>query len=81
MLLSAISLWFKVWLAQSKVLAALCAGACLFLGYVELSYGLSSGLYQIKHAYVDAVMESAISVLLIGIVSLIILISLASKTS
>jgi len=73
MMLSAILLWFDIGAGRSRVLASACAGAALFLGVLDLSYGFSTGLYLIDHTFAEDVLNSGLSIAAVGIVGLTVL--------
>ncbi|WP_197482949.1 hypothetical protein, partial [Oleiphilus sp. HI0128] len=73
MLVSALPLWCNQWMQKGRVLAAACAGAALFLGLLDLSYGFSSGLYRLDHRFAGVVLEAGLSITAVGLLGLIIL--------
>jgi len=72
MMCSAILLWFDLCAERGRLLASACAGACLFLGVLDLSYGFSSGLYQIDHPFAGDVLSSGLSITAVGVVGLLV---------
>jgi hypothetical protein len=73
LMVSAILLWFDLGGYRKNILAAASSGAALFLGVLDLSYGFSTGLYNIAHPYANEVLSSGLSITAIGVVGLIIL--------
>jgi len=73
MLISAARLWMARGRDQGRILAAMCAGAALFLGVLDLNYGFSTGLYEIAHSYGEEVLGSGISITVVGLVAVAIL--------
>ena len=73
LMISAFLLWFDLGGSRRNILAAASAGAALFLGVLDLSYGFSTGLYKIAHPYANEVLSSGLSITAIGMVGLGIL--------
>jgi len=73
LLISATMLWFDIGGGRGRILAAASSGAALFLGVLDLSYGFSTGLYQIAHPFADEVLSSGLSITAVGVVGLSIL--------
>lgn len=73
LLASAILLWFDVGGKRRTILAAASSGAALFLGVLDLTYGMSTGLYAIPHTYANEVLSSGLSITAVGLVGLSIL--------
>lgn len=73
MLISSVALWTNRWMEKGRVLASACAGASLFLGVLDLTYGFSSGLFSINHRFAGVVLEAGLSITAVGLVALCIL--------
>jgi hypothetical protein len=73
MLVSSIPLWTNKWMDLGRVMAASCAGASLFLGGVDLTYGFNSGLYALSHDFADVILEVALSITAVGVLAFVIL--------
>lgn len=80
MLISSIMLWFGLGAGRAQIAAAVCAGAALFLGVLDLSYGFSTGLYEINHPFASEVLSSGISITVVGLFALIILLRTPGRT-
>jgi len=72
MLISALLLWFDWGATRTYLLASACAGASLFLGVLDLSYGFSTGLYQINHAFAGELLSSGLSITIVGLIGIVI---------
>ena len=68
-LLSAILLWR----GRGQLVAATATGGLLFLGALDLSYGITSGFMAIDHAFIDGVKQAVFSALGAGLFSLAVL--------
>lgn len=73
MLASSFFLWTNRWVHKARLLSAACAGAALFLGLLDLTYGFSSGLYQLEHRFADAALEAGLSITMVGVVAVAVL--------
>ncbi len=73
MLLSSIPLWSNRWIRKGRILASFCAGAALFLGLLDLTYGFSSGLYRLDHPFAGVALEAGLSITVLGLIALLIL--------
>ena len=72
MLISGLLLWFDRGGFRSLLLASACAGAALFLGVLDLSYGFSTGLYKINHTFAGELLSSGLSITVVGVVGIVI---------
>lgn len=73
MLISSVALWTNRWMSKGRVIASACAGAALFLGILDLSYGFSSGLYALNHSFAGVALEAGLSVCAVGLIAFLIL--------
>jgi len=81
MLISALMLWFDWGAYRCRLLAAACAGASLFLGVLDLSYGFSTGIYQINHSFAGELLSSGLSITVVGLIGIVISFMQPSSTS
>jgi hypothetical protein len=73
MLVSAIPLWTNRWMHRGRIIASASAGAALFLGVLDLSYGFSSGFYSLNHRFAGVVLEAGLSITAVGLIGLTVL--------
>ena len=60
LLFSAFALWTGRGKSEGRLLAGICGGAILFLGVLDVTYGLKTGIYNIPHQFgTDLVMAGA----------------------
>jgi len=75
LIVSAVMLWFDLGGDRGRILAAASSGAAMFLGVLDLTYGFTTGLFQVAHPFADEVLSAGISITAVGVVGLGILLA------
>ena len=77
--ISVFLLWTDKAPGRGRMLATACAGAGLFLGLLDVTYGYSSGFYDIDHSFVTEVFISGHAFAAQAAVSLIVLLGFGAR--
>lgn len=62
-----------LWRGEGLLVAAVATGGLMFLGVLDLTYGLSSGFFDVRHGFVTEVKLSAAGALASALVSVLLL--------